>query len=176
MYHSFPRKLLCLYSADCSQSTYFFTRELCILFSFFPILCWYFGEQHWVCIFFIFYTYRCATIYESEQFQYESLKIIQFYIASSELNSEWWLLETLSENNYRVLSESKFINKEIKGPSSTYISWLSRIKDMPIIEREEWQCRNSAFLFFSQHRKQAHVSMWIVFRTPKKPLFEPLLW
>lgn len=99
---------------------------------------------------------------------------MQLHIASSGVNSESWLLGTLSENNYRALSENKFINNEIKAPEGIYIL---AFKDKGYARnREKWQCRNSTVLFSSQHSKQAHVAMWIVFRTPKKPLFEPLLW
>lgn len=69
----------------------------------------------------ILHTYTCVTTWESEKFYYESLRIMRLYIASSGLNSEWWLLGTLSENNYRVLSENKFINNKIKDPKGIYI-------------------------------------------------------
>lgn len=36
----------------------------------------------------ILHTYKCATIQESEQFQYEIIKDVQFLFAFSELNNE----------------------------------------------------------------------------------------
>lgn len=46
---------------------------------------------------------------------------MQLCIASSGLNSERCLLETLSENNYQALSENKFINNKIRDPKGIYI-------------------------------------------------------
>lgn len=126
--------------AKVNQSTCFFSRKKSNLFSFFLfiLVLWRVNLLH---------PYIYSTAFESEQFQYENINIMQLLIASSGQNSEGWLLGTLSVNSYQALSENKFINNEIKFPKGIYILASKDKGQDPNKEREVTMLEHSIFVF-----------------------------